>query len=167
MKTKYLIFIIAIIFGSQTAFAQTAKQVTAIRKDVESINKNAKSYTKTTKDVEGISLEGTEANYFADGKVLKKITAKSYGETYNFVTELYYSGEQLIFVYRKFNSYDTQIGMNPPPKVVSVKESRFYFAGGKLIKFINGKKDVKNTTKFWVDSESETIQMANKLKEEY
>jgi hypothetical protein len=167
MKTKYLLFIIAIIFSSQIAFAQTAKQVTAIRKDVELINKNAKNYTKTTKDIEGISLEGTEANYFAAGKNLKKISAKSYGETYNATTEFYYSGEQLIFVYRKFNRYDTQIGMNPPPKVVSVKESRFYFANGKIIKFISDKKDVKNTTKFWEDSASEMVQLAEKLREEY
>jgi hypothetical protein len=167
MKTKYLLFIIAIIFSSQIAFAQTAKQVTAIRKDVELINKKAKNYTKTTKDIEGISLEGTEANYFADDKKLKKISAKSYGETYNATTEFYYSGEQLIFVYRKFNRYDTQIGMNPPPKVVSVKESRFYFANGKIIKFISDKKDVKNTTKFWEDSASEMVQLAEKLREEY
>jgi hypothetical protein len=167
MKTKYLIFIIAIIFSSNITFAQTAKQVTAIRKDVELINKNAKSYTKTTKDVEGISLEGTEATYFTSGKGLKKITAKSYGETYNATTELYYSGEQLIFVYRKFNRYDTQIGLAKPPKVTSVKESRFYFTNGKLIKFLDGKKDVKNTTKYWLDSESEMLQLAEKLKAEY
>lgn len=167
MKTKYLILFIAVIFNLNTVLAQTAKQIATIRKEVNLINKNAKSYTKTTKDIEGISLEGTEADYFVSGKGIKKITAKSYGETYNAVSEFYYSGEELIFVYRKFNSYDTQIGMNPPPKVVSVKEYRFYFAGGKLIKFINGKKIVKNTTKFWADSESETIQVANKLKAEY
>jgi hypothetical protein len=167
MKTKYLILFIAIIFGSQTAFAQTAKQVASIRKEVEIINKNAKNYTKTTKNVEGISLEGTEAAYFVSGEELKKITAESYGETYKSTTELYYQGENLIFVYRKFSSYDTQIGMDPPPKIISVKESRFYFANGKMIKFLNGKKDVKNTTKFWLDSETETVEMAEKLKAEY
>jgi hypothetical protein len=167
MKTKFLILIAAIIFSLQISFAQTAKQISAIRKEVNLINKNVKKYTKTTKSVEGISLEGTEADYFAAGKSLKKITAKSYGETYNATSELYYSGEQLIFVYQKFNRYDTQVFMNPPPKVVSTKESRFYFANGKMIKFLNGKKDVKNTTKFWLDSESETVQMADKLKAEY
>jgi hypothetical protein len=165
MKTKYILLIIVIIFGLNTAFAQTAKQVTAIRNEVNLINKNAGSYTKTTKDVEGISLEGTEATYFVSGDNLKKITAKSYGETYKATTELYYQADKLIFVYRKFESYDTQIGMNPPPKVVSTKESRFYFANGKMIKFLDGKISVKNTTKFWEDSASETIQTANKLKD--
>jgi hypothetical protein len=164
MKAKYIFLIIAIISGLNTAFAQTAKQVTEIRNEVDSINKNVKSYKKTTKDVEGVSLEGTEATYFVSGKDLKKITAKIYGETYKATTEIYYQADKLIFVYRKFESYDTQIGMNPPPKVVSTKESRFYFANGKMIKFLNGKISVKKTTKFWLDSESETVQLAEKLK---
>jgi hypothetical protein len=166
MKTKYLFFIIAIIFSSQIAFAQTAKQVTVIRNEVNVINKQAKTYTKTSKLVEGISLEGTEAIYFGSGKGLKKISAVSYGETYNATTEFYYSGEELIFVYRKFNRYDTQIGMNPPPKVISTKESRFYFTNGKLIKFLEGKKNIKNSA-YWLDSESEVLEIAEKLKAEY
>lgn len=167
MKIKLLILTIVIIFGSQIAFAQTTKQVSAIRKEVDLINKSAKKFTKTTKDVEGISLEGTEATYFSSGKSLRKITAKSYGETFRATTELYYQADKLIFVYRKFHSYDTQIGMNPPPKVVSTKESRFYFANGKMIKFLNGKVSVKNTTKFWEDSSSETTQMSQKFLDAY
>jgi hypothetical protein len=167
MKTKFLILIVAVIFTINNATAQSAAQIASIRNEVNAINNNAKKYAKNTKSVEGISIEGTEATYFGSGKGLKKINAKSYGETYNMTTELYYSGEELIFVYRKINSYDTQIGMNPSPKVVSVKESRFYFSNGKLIKFLNGKKDVKNTTKLWIDSEAEIIELEQKLKAEY
>jgi hypothetical protein len=167
MKMKLLILFAATVLSVQIVFSQTENQVAFIRNEVAAINKNAKNYSKTTKDVEGISLEGTEATYYGSGKGLKKIVAKSYGETYNATTELYYSGEELIFVYRKFKRYDTQIGMKPPPKVVSVKESRFYFSNGKVIKFLNGKKDVKNTTKFWLDSESEIVEMEKKLKAEY
>ncbi len=165
MKTKLLILAIATFITTQSVFAQTENQVTAIRNEVNLINKNAKVYTKTKKEVEDISLEGTEATYFVSGRGLKKITAKSYGETFNATTELYYSGEELIFIYRKFNHYDTQIGLKKAPKVVSVKESRFYFSGGRLIKFLNGKINVKKTTKFWSDSESEMRAMSNKLKE--
>lgn len=168
MKTKLLILIIATFIGTNTIFAQSIeKDIAWIRAEVTAINKRAKGYTKTVKDVEGISLEGTEAAYFSSGKGLRKVTAKSYGETFNATTELYYSGEELIFVYRKFNRYDTQIGMTPPPKVVSVKESRFYFSGGKLIKFLDGKKSVKKTTKFWDDSENEIRDLSDKLKEAF
>lgn len=168
MKTKLLILAVTIFIGIQTVFAQNVeKQVAQIRAEVTAITKNAKNYQKTTKDVEGISLEGTEATYFVSGKGLKKITAKSYGETYNATTELYYQGEELIFVYRKFNRYDTQIGLEKPVKVVSVKESRFYFANGKMIKFLNGKISVKKTAKSWSDSESEINSLANTLKEAF
>ncbi len=167
MKTKLLILAIVTFIATQTAFAQTAKKITAIRNEVNLINKSAKKYTKTTKDVEGISLEGTEATYFVSGKGLKKIVAKSYGETYNATTELYYNGEELIFVYRKINSYDTQIGLEKPVKVVSVKESRFYFINGELIKFLNGKVNVKNTTKFWYDTKSEITELSKKLKDAF
>ena len=168
MKTKLLILTIATFIAAQTIFAQSIeKQVVSIRAEVTAINKAAKGYKKTVKDVEGISLEGTEATYFVSGKGLRKIVAKSFGETFNAVTELYYQGEELIFVYRKFNRYDTQIGMNPPPKVVSVKETRFYYSSGKLIKFLDGKKTIKNTTKFWSDSESEINALSKTLKEAF
>jgi hypothetical protein len=168
MKLKLLILTVATFIAMQAVFAQSIeKQITVIRAEVTAINQAAKGYKKTVKDVEGISLEGTEATYFTSGKGLRKVVAKSYGETFNAVTELYFQGEELIFVYRKFNRYDTQIGMNPPPKVVSVKESRLYFAGGKMIRFLDGKKSVKNTTKFWSDSESEVNALSKTLKEAF
>jgi hypothetical protein len=90
MKTKLLILIVATLISVQIVFSQTENRVAFIRNEVNLINKQVKKYTKTTKNVEGISLEGTEAIYFASGKGLKKIVAKSYGETYKATTELYY-----------------------------------------------------------------------------
>ncbi len=91
MKLKLLILTIATFIGVQTIFAQSVeRQIIAIRAEVTAINKNAKSYKKTTKDVEGVSLEGTEATYFVSGKGLRKITAKIYGESFRAILELYY-----------------------------------------------------------------------------
>lgn len=125
-------FIIIIYFTAQNIFSESVeKQIKAIRSETKLINKSETSYKKTVKDIEGVSLEGTVATYFKSGKESRKIVAKSYGETFNSVTEFYFHREELIFVYRKFNRYDTQIGMNPPPKVVTIKETRFYFSGKK------------------------------------
>jgi hypothetical protein len=164
MKTKVLLVIIAMCIGIQTVFPQTDKQIAFIRNEVNLINKHARTLAKKVKTVDGISLEGTEATYFISGKGIKKISAKMYGETYKGAIELYYSGEELIFGYQKISRYDTQIGMTPPPKIVSVKESRFYFAGEKLLKFIEGKKDVKKSAQEWTDSEKEIKELATKLK---
>ena len=55
---------------------QTEKLISAIRADVNLINKSAAKYDKKTKSVDSISLEGAEATYFTSGRGLKKITQR-------------------------------------------------------------------------------------------
>jgi hypothetical protein len=98
------------------------------------INKNAPKYDKKVKNIDGLSTEGSEVTYFISGRGLKKIVAKVYGETFRATTELYYSGEEPIFVFRRIERYDTQIGMTPPPKVIRVDETRLYRSGEKSIR---------------------------------
>ena len=167
MKIKLLILTVALLFSFQNIFAQTEKEILSIRSQVTTINKNLKKYTKKTKDVDDISLEGTEATYYSSGKGLMKISAKMYGETYNAAGEFYYQGEELIFAYLKFNKYDTQIGLEKPVKVVKVEEKRFYFAGGDLIRLLVGKKQIKSTDEIFTESKDEIIGIAGKLKEAY
>lgn len=167
MKTKLLILTIVAFIGVQTGFAQNIeKQITAIRAEVTAINQNAKSYKKTTRDVEGVSLEGTEANYFVSGKGLKKIAAKMYGETYNATLELYYQGEDLIFAYQKLNRYNGIITMKNL-KVVKVEESRLYFSGGKMIRCLLGKKQIKAGSTEFNEEEYRMIELSDMLKSAY
>jgi hypothetical protein len=166
MKKIFLSAALLMIFVS-SIFAQTDKQITAIRAEVAAINKAAAKYTKKTKNVEEISLEGTEATYFVSGKGLKKVVAKIYGETYNSTGEFYYSGEDLIFAFIKFNKYDTQIGMNPPPKVVRTEDQRFYFTGGDLIRLLLGKKELLPNDERYDELKNGTIDTSKKLKEAY
>jgi hypothetical protein len=167
MKTKLLILTIVAFFGLQTVFAQSVeKQITAIRAEVTAINKNAKSYKKTTKDVEGVSLEGTEATYFVSGKGLKKITAKIYGESFRATAEYYFQGEDLIFVFEKMSKYNGTIGMDNL-KVVKVEESRMYFAGAKMIRYLLGKKQIKAGSTEFNEAEYSTGEIAFMLKSAY
>lgn len=167
MKIKLLILTIALLISFQNTFAQDEKEILSIRREVTAINKNLKKYTKKTKDVDDISLEGTEATYYSSGKGLMKISAKMYGETYNAVGEFYYQGEELIFAYIKLNKYDTQIGLKKPVKVVKVEEQRLYFAGGDLIKFLVGTKQVKSTGERFEESKKETARISETLKAAY
>jgi hypothetical protein len=167
MKIKILILTIATLFGIQTLSAQSVeKQITAIRAEVTAINKNAKNYKKTTKDVEGVSLEGTEATYFVSGKGLRKITAKMYGETYNATLELYYQGEDLIFAYQKLNKYNGTITMKNL-KVIKVEESRLYFAGAKMIRYLFGKKQIKADSTEFNEEEYRMIELSDMFKAAY
>ena len=138
--------------------AQTDKRVTDIRGKVAEINKGAGKLTKTKKTVMGISTEGAEATLFHKGKELKKIVAKIYGESFNAVTEFYFSGSDLIFAYDKINHYDTQIGLKQPVKIVRVEEIRSYFDGGKMFKLLNGAKPTAPGTDDFAQKEKENQQ---------
>lgn len=166
MKKIFLSAALILVFGG-SIFAQIDKQITAIRAEVAAINKAGTKYKKTKKPVENISLEGTEATYFVSGKGLKKVVAKMYGETYNATGEFYYSGEKLIFAFVKYNKYDTQIGMNPPPQVVRTEEQRFYFADGNLIRVLLGKKELKPDDERYDELKNRTINTSKKLMEAY
>ncbi len=167
MKTKLLILIIATFIATQTVLAQSVeKQIVSIRAEVTAINKNAKSYKKTTKDVEGVSLEGTEATYFVSGKGLKKITAKIYGESFNATAEYYFQGEYLIFAFEKMNKYNGSIGMDNL-KVIRVEESRMYFSGGKMIRYLIGKKPIKAGSTEFNEVEYSTGEISDTLKAAY
>jgi len=167
MKTKLLILTIATFIVAQTVFAQSVeKQIVSIRAEVTAINNNAKNYKKTTKDVEGVSLEGTEATYFVSGKGLKKIVAKIYGESFQSTMELYYQGEDLIFAFEKMSKYNGSVGMDNL-KVVRVEESRMYFSGGKMIRYLLGKKQIKAGSTEFNEAEYSTGETAFMLKEAY
>lgn len=167
MKTKLLIFAIATFSLTNIIFAQSVeKQITAIRAEVTAINKAAKGYKKTVKDVEGVSLEGTEATYFTSGKGLKKITAQIYGESFRATMELYYSGEDLIFAYEKMSKYNGSIGMKNL-KVVRIEESRTYFSDGKMIRYLLGKKQIKSGSTEFNEGEYRMMEFSDLLKIAY
>lgn len=167
MKKIILLTILMLISGL-CAFAQTVEtQITAIRAEVAAINGRNAKYTKKTLNVEDISLEGTEATYYVSGKGLKKIVARMYGETFNATGEYYYSGEELIFAFVRFNRYDTQIGATPAPKVVRTEERRFYFSNGNLIRLLVGKKELKPGAENYEELKTEALAIAEKLKQAY
>jgi len=158
------ILIAVILTAANFATAQVEKQIAAIRADVNLINKSAAKYTKQKRDVEGVSLEGTEATYFLSGKGLKKIAAKMYGETFRGTVELYYSGEELIFAFERIEKYNTHIAMTPPPKVVKIEETRLYRTGGKTIRILSGKVQLKADDIKFTEAEYALIELADQLK---
>lgn len=143
MKKVFLLTILVLTFGFSICAQDTERQIAAIRAEVAAINKAGAKYTKKTIAVEGVSLEGTEATYYVSGKGLKMITARIYGESFRATLELYYQGEDLIFAYQKTSRYEMPIGTSKTPKIAGIEETRSYFTGGKMIRFLDGKKQVK------------------------
>ena len=162
---KRAAILIAFAFAAASfADAQIEKQVATIRADVNLINKSAAKYTKQKRDVEDISLEGTEATYFLSGKDLKKIVAKMYGESFRATAELYYSGEELIFAYDKTERYAGHFASNPPPKIAKVIETRIYFSNGEAIRVMDGKKVVEAESKESLAEVEAVNDLSSKLK---
>ena len=138
-----------------------------VRAEVGKIDADLPKYAKRVKTVLGVSLEGAEATYYHDGKNLKRVSAKLYGETYKAVLALYYRGDVLLFAYQKLNRYDTQIGMQPPPKVVSSEEKRLYFSADGLAALKIGQTDVEPEDVRWREAEEEIVEVADRLKAAY
>jgi hypothetical protein len=156
--------ILILVAGTHVCPAQTASLISEIRAEVGKINADLPKYAKRVKTVLGVSLEGAEATYYYDGKNLKRVSAKLHGETYNAVLDLYYRGDVLFFAYQKLNRYDTQIGMQPPPKVVSSEEKRLYFSTNGLAALRIGQTDVEPEDVRWREAEEEIVEVADRLK---
>ena len=150
-----------------SAFAQTEKQVAGISAEVAAINKGAAKYKKTKKDVEDISLEGTEATYYQSGKNLRKITAKMFGESVYADGEFYYRDGQLIFALLKRTMYNEPLGTGKKRKVTSVEEQRYYFENDNLIRLLIGKKELKSDDERYTQLKDDIISIASKLQNSY
>jgi hypothetical protein len=164
MKKIILLTILMLISGL-SAFAQTVEtQITAIRAEVAAINGRSAKYTTKTIAVEGVSLEGTEATFYVSGKALRKIAAKIYGESYRATLELYFQGEDLIFAYQKTSRYDMPIGSGKTPRVLATEETRSYFSGGKMIRFLKGKKQIKTDSIEFDEQAYSTMEISDTLR---
>jgi len=137
MKTKLIIIFALLSLTSLTVFAQDDADVAKVRSSVLRTSKLLSIMKKTTKMVDGVSVEGTEATFYTSTAGVKKIHAEMYGETYNAKADYYYKDNgKLEFIYYRFNRYDTHIMAKPEPKVVRVEEIRLYFKDDKMIKRI-------------------------------
>ena len=135
----FILLVVILGLSSLNTFAQddVEKDVKLIRSSTLRTSKMLSTYKKTTKFIDDVSLEGTEATFYKSAKNLQKIEAEIAGETYYAKVDYYYAlNGKLMFIYHQFNRYDTQIGMDPPPKVVRKEERRIYIKDGKTIKRI-------------------------------
>ncbi len=167
MNTKILSVVLFIFAAQISIFAQSEKEVAAVRAEVKSINGSSKKLKKEMKTVLGLSLEGAEATYFLSGKEIKKITATFYGETYKSTAEVYYRTDAPIFIFSKLNKYDAPINPNRSPKIISSEEQRIYFSGGKTVKIIVGKADLKTTDSRFAEIESSLTEISQGLIKAY
>jgi hypothetical protein len=109
------------------------EKIVAIRKEYAAIEKELKDDRQVKPDLPDESAEGGELTAYFKGATLRKLSARFFGETGKALEEYYFVGNELIFVLRADTRYT-----KPNSGVVKNKtEQRFYFAGGKLIRWLN------------------------------
>lgn len=166
MKIFISTILITLLF-SVAALAQTEKQVSAVRSKVNAINKSSKKYTHTTRSVEGLSLEGSEATYFLLGNEIKKINVKMYGETYRSTAEIFLEKGKPLFIFQRVERYDTHVAANPPPKVVNTTEKRVYFNDDDVIRILSGKTKLEKGSTDYDETVYELVELTDMIKAAY
>jgi hypothetical protein len=136
-----------------------------IRAEVAAIHAAAAGFEQRIVEVEDISLEGAEAICFAEGRALRKIVAKIYGETYHATLELFYQDGELIFAFQRTSRYHTQVGLDEPPKITVVEDHRFYFAGGRMFRCLLGTEAMEPGSEEFSELERSTLKLAEALKQ--
>lgn len=142
MKKALLVFVVSLfalsgpssVAGQASANNQQEKEsITSIRERYAAVNKNLSKYRVVKKELSGFSTEGGELVAYFDGASVVKMAATYFGEMGRSLEEFYYRGGELVFVFQRRETYDAPMSGKVSKKV----EERFYFAGGRLIRWLD------------------------------
>jgi hypothetical protein len=125
--------------SARAADPAVEEKIKAIRTKYAQIEKALKDCRQVKRDLPGESAEGGELTAWFRDRSVTKLSAMFYGESGKALEQYYFWDSELIFVFRVDWHY-TQ----PTSGVVKNKtEDRFYFADGKLIRWLDpAKKEV-------------------------
>jgi hypothetical protein len=159
--------------GSADAAKAKKDDLSSIRRQVAAIEKTAASLRRVERDLNNweLSTEGACLTACYRGKSLRKIVARCFGESGRAVEEFYFAGGSLVFVLRTSLLYDKPIGSPPygtlSPRVVSTRSDRFYFKGGRLLRWVPPKKaDFDWSTGSAREEERKILDFARRLRKE-
>lgn len=144
MKKAFIVFVVSLLALSGRAGVeghasannrQEKESITSIRERYAAVNKNLAKYRVVKKELSGFSTEGGELVAYFDGATVVKAVANHLGETGRSLEEFYYRGGKLIFVFSRRETYDAPMS----GKVSKTEEERFYFADGRLIRWLDNR----------------------------
>lgn len=174
MKIQNLVSIIILLFSIGTVSADSA--ISNIRNEYKVIRNELATLKKASKPLSGFSAEGGSVHSYrnANNKI-RLIKVELYGESGKSFEEFYYKNDNLIFSYQEDHKYNVpftvtkelakEIGIEPfDPKKTKIKENRYYFSGGILIRWIDEtKKEVSPKTKEFRDAQENVIKFSNQM----
>ena len=144
MKKAVIVFVVSLfalsgpasVSGQASAnIPQGKESISSIRERYAAINKNLSKYRVVKKELSGFSTDGGELVANFAGESVVKIAATHQGETGRSLEAFYYRGGKLIFVFHRRETYDEPMS----GKVSKTAEERFYFADGRLIRWLDNR----------------------------
>lgn len=144
MKKAVIVFVVSLVALSGPAGVagqasannhQEKESISSIRERYAAVNKNLSKYRVVKKELSGFSTEGGELVAYFDGAAVVKMAATHLGETGRSLEEFYYRDGELVFVFYRRETYDTPMS----GRVSKTAEERFYFAGGRLIRWLDSR----------------------------
>jgi hypothetical protein len=133
MKTKFILFVIALFIFAIPANSQTKQEIDASVKEIKTkyaeVNKNEKrSVLKSWSKEE--DMESSGANYYLlNGKIIKITYGVNGGGDCGEGYEFYYDNGKLFFAFYKMECFGGDF--------LGGSERRCYFKEGKMIKYLN------------------------------
>lgn len=140
--------------------------IAAIRKEYQLIQQSFPTYQSATIELDGYALEGADAKAYRDNAGhIRLIKAELFHETGKEFKNFYYRDGILIFALYVTHRYNQPTGITPAiakqqgieafdPKKTLITEDRYYFANGKMIRWVgDNKKEEATNTKAFKDSQ--------------
>lgn len=170
--------ILASVFALFFAGASFAEEpgIVHIRKEYQSIRNALPRLKAETVELSGYSTEGGEAQAFRDSKGnIGLVKVELFFESGKVFEEFYYENGALIFVLYTNHRYNVPFFVTPEtakeiggeafdPKKTTITEDRYYFNNGKMIQWLDEKKNsVKPQSKEFKDAEKEIMETSNEM----
>ena len=166
-------FLVLAVGGVAVAAESDIIQIRAEYQAIRAARPNLKVETVT---LDGMSTEGADATAYHDGKGnVRLIRAELFFESGKEIGEYYYKDGWLIFSFYTTHRYNApsyftrerakEIGIDAfDPKKTKVSEDRYYFKGGKLIRWLGeNKNEVDAKSNEYQDAEKSLLEFSNEL----
>jgi len=158
MNKSLLVALLFVSASAQAAGPSVEGKITTIRARYAEIERGLKACRQVKRALPGESAEGGELKAYFKDRSVEKLSATFFGETGKALEEYYFWNSELIFVFRVESRYT-----EPMSGVVKTKtEERFYFAEGKLIRWLDAQKKDLTASAEKANRESELLASAKK-----
>lgn len=139
MKILILMLLTAASVRAQTGDSALQQ----IRQVYQEVNQHIASYRMKDVYMEGISTEGATLQGYYAGDTLRLMVQDVMGEMYKYRLEVYYEADTPVFYYERWYLYEVPL-FDPAFDVhkSKVSETRGYFTGGKMIRWIDEKNSI-------------------------